>query len=248
MQVSTSDPASSPHVSSGAAEHCFYVGSSIVALAIAALAFLPGLVDPISRRGPVTPLVALHAAAFTGWLALYLLQSVLASTRNLRLHQRMGIIGSVLAFAMVVVGYRTTIEMVRRGFDLSGDLDRLGPVILQTSFQLWGLVVFGGLVLGALLNRRRSEVHKRLMWLTIPTLLGAPIVHAIGHFGLSLAVAPLANLALLAAGPLYERFVLGRLHPVSLWGSVSLAVFTNFLAVIITPSSAWRRLVLWLAS
>jgi hypothetical protein len=230
------------------AEHRFYVGSSIVALTIAALAFLPGLVEPSSRRGPVTFLVAIHGAAFTGWLTLYLVQSVLASTRNIRLHRRVGMGGAVLAFAMVVVGYRTTIDMVRRGFDLSGDLDRLGPVILQTSFQLWGLVVFGGLVLAAVLNRRRPDVHKRLVWLTIPTLLGAPVVHAIGHFGLPLAMAPLANVTLLAAQPLYERFTVGRVHPVSLWGSVSLLVFNNVLAVIVTPHPAWQRFVFWLAS
>jgi hypothetical protein len=36
---------------------------------------------------------------------------------------------------MIVIGYQTTIEMVRPGFELSGDLTlkRLGPVILQTS-------------------------------------------------------------------------------------------------------------------
>ena len=244
MQATTS----APLVSNGATEHRFYVGSSIVALAIATLAFLPSLVDATSRRGPVTPLVAVHGAAFMGWLVLYLVQSVLASTRNLREHRRMGTVGSVLAFAMVVVGYQTTIDMVRRGFDLSGDLDRLGPVILQTSFQLWGLLVFGGLVLAAVLNRRRPDVHKRLVWLTMPTLLGAPIVHAIGHFGLPLAVAPFANLALLSANPLYDRFILGRVHPVSLWGGVSLLVFNNLLAVIVTPNPGWQRFVLWLAS
>ena len=231
-----------------AAEHRFYVGSAIAALAIATVAFVPGIVDPTSRRGPITPLVAVHAAAFTGWLVLYLVQSVLASRGHLRLHRRLGVLGSVLAVAMIVIGYRTTIEMVRRGFDLSGDLERLGPVIVQTSFQLWGLALFGGLVLAAILNRRRPGVHKRLMWLAIPPLLGAPIVHAIGHFGLPLLLAPLANLTLLAANPLYDRIVLGRTHPVSLWGGVALILLANFLAVVVSPNPGWQRFVLWLAS
>ena len=248
MQATTSVPVSARPVSKAAAEHRFYVGSAIVALAIAIVAFVPGIVDPAPRRGALTPLVAIHAVAFTAWLVLYLVQGLLVSTGNLRLHRRLGVFGSVLAVGMIVLGYRTTIEMVRRGFDLSGDLDRLGPVISQTSFQLLGLPVFGGLVLAAVLNRRRPDVHKRLIWLTIPSLLGAPIVHAIGHFGLPLVVAPLANLALLAANPLYDRLVIGRMHPVSLWGSLSFLVFGNFLAVVVSPHPGWQRFVTWLAS
>jgi hypothetical protein len=230
------------------AEHRFYVGSAVAALAIAIAAFLPGIIDPASRRGSLTPLVGLHAAVFTGWLILYLVQTILASTGNIRIHRRLGAVGGVWAVAMIVVGYLTTIEMVRRGFDLSGDLDRLGPVLLQTSFQLWGLPVFGGLVLAAILNRRRPAIHKRLMWLTIPGLLMAPVVHAIGHNSLPLVVAPLANFALLAANPLYDRFVLGRFHAVSLWGGVVLIVFANVLAAVVSPSPTWQRFVLWLAS
>jgi hypothetical protein len=45
----------------------------------------------------------------------------------------LGVVGIVLALGMIVIGCQTTIEMVRRGFDLSGDLERLGPVLLQTS-------------------------------------------------------------------------------------------------------------------
>jgi hypothetical protein len=246
LQTTTAVRGSAAPIAS--AEHRFYVGSAVVALVIAAGAFLPGIVNPAARRGAITPLVAVHAAVFAAWLVLYLVQTVLASTGNLRWHRRLGVSGAVLAVAMIVVGYLTTIGMVKRGFDLSGDLDRLGPVITQTSFQLLGLVVFGGLVLAAILNRRRPSVHKRLMWLSVPPLLGAPVVHAIGHFGLPFAVAPLANLALLAANPVYERIALGRIHRVTLWGSVLSVVFANFVAGVVAPSAAWQHFVLWLAS
>jgi hypothetical protein len=87
------------------------------------------------------------------------------------------------------------------------------------------------------------------MWLTIPgTLMGAPVVHAIGHFGLPFAIAPLANISLLAANPLYDRVAHGRVHPVSLLGSVFFVVFANILAVVVSPSPTWQRFVVWLAS
>ena len=230
------------------ADHRFYVSSAIVALMVAMVAFAPGLLDSSSRRGPLTPLAALHAATFMGWLILYLTQTLLASRGNLRLHRRLGVAGAVLAPVMMVVGYRTTIEMVRRGFDLSGDLERLGPVMLNTSFQILGMPIFGGLVLAALLYRHRPDIHKRLMWLTIPAaLIGAPVAHIVGHHGLPLAFLPLANLLFLAANPIYDRLTHGRFHPVSLWAGIGFVVLANILAVG-AQHPRWEAFVLWLAS
>ena len=248
MQATTAVPIPQVFLRNAPADLGFYVGSAIVALATAAVGFAPGLVDPSLRRGPLTALTVAHAAAFTGWLVLYFVQTVLASTGNLRLHRRLGVAGVVLAVAMIVLGYQATIEMVRRGFDLSGDLDRLGPVVLQTPFQLVGLPVFGGLVLAAVLNRRRPDVHKRLMWLAMPGLIMAAVAHVMGHFNLPAVVAPLTNFALLSANPVHDRIFHGRMHPVSLWGAVFLLVLGNVLAAVVAPSPAWHRFVLWLAS
>jgi len=51
------------------------------------------------------------------------------------------------------------IEMVRRGFGLSGDRARQGPVVLQAPFQILGMPIFDGFLLAAVLNRRRAAVH-----------------------------------------------------------------------------------------
>ena len=247
MQATTAVPIPQVFPRNASADHRFYVGTAIVALAIAAVGFLPALIDGSSRRGPLTPLAAVHAAAFTGWLVLYLVQTLLASTGNLRVHRRLGSVGLVLAVVMIVLGYQASFAMIKRGFDMSGDLDRLGPVILQTPFQLLNLPLFGGLVLAAVLNRRRPDVHKRLMWLAMPPLLMAGVVHAVGHFGLSGVVAPLMNFLLPAANAVHDRMFHGRMHPVSLWGVVFFLVYGSILAVVIAPSPTWQRFVLWLA-
>jgi hypothetical protein len=44
---------------------------------IAMVGFVPGMAAPATRRGPLTPLVVLHALLFTGWLVLYLVQVLL---------------------------------------------------------------------------------------------------------------------------------------------------------------------------
>jgi hypothetical protein len=248
MQAITATRAPASAQRRRSADHLFYTGSALVLLALAIVAFVPGLIDGSSRRGPITVLAAVHGAAFFGWLILFLVQTLLAGSGSLHLHRRLGIVGIVLAIVMIVIGYRTTIAMVGRGYDLSGDLERLGPVVLQTSFQLCGLVVFGGLVLAAVLNRRSPDVHKRLMWLATSGLIGAPVAHAAGHYGLPFVILPLANFATLAANPVFDRIAHGRTHPVSLWGAVCLLIFSNVMAVFVSPSPAWQRFVLWLAS
>ena len=244
----TTVSASSIPIWRASADHRFYVSSAIVALVVAMVAFAPGLLDASSRRGPLTPLAALHSATFTGWLILYLTQTLLASRGNLRLHRRLGVAGAVLAPVMMVVGYQTTIEMVRRGFDLSGDLERLGPIMLNTSFQILGMPIFGGLVLAALLYRRRPDIHKRLMWLTIPAaLIGAPVAHIRRSLRPAIGVLPSRKSAVSCrqsdlrppgARPIPSCLTLGwhrlrgpRQHPGSR-----------------RATSRWEAFVLWLAS
>ena len=128
--------------------------------------------------------------------------------------------------------------------------DCLGPVILQTPFQILGMPIFGALVLGALLYRRRPDVHKRLMWLTIPAgLIGAPVVHIIGHFGLSPVVAPLAVSDVPCGQPGARPHGSRPPSPGFSLGQFRILRFRhNVLAGVVAPHPQWQAFVLWLAS
>jgi hypothetical protein len=227
----------------------FYVGTAIVALAFSVVGFAPGIVDPSARRGPLTPLVTLHGAAMTGWLLLYLAQTMLARSGRLGVHRRLGVAGAGLAALVVILGIAVTVEAGRRGFDLSGDLVRGNP-----SGDFVGLLIlpfgdallFGAFVGAALLYRRRPEVHKRLMLLAVfGTLMGAPIAHVRGHWNLPPVLPALLGLAFFFAAAVHDRLRDARIHPVSLWGAillVGLVVIRNLAA----PSAAWHGLVSWL--
>jgi hypothetical protein len=248
MTSASAAPVESARVRRASADHRFFVGTAVFSLALAIVGFAPAIVDPSSRRAPLTPLVIVHGAAFTGWLILYLVQTLLASSGNMRIHRRLGVVGVVLAVVMMVGSYQTTIEMLRRGFDLSDDLVKFGPLILSATFQLPVMPIFGGLVAAALLYRRHPAVHKRLMWLTISgPLLGAPLAHAIGHFGLPFVVAPLAAALFALANPIYDRIAHGRIHPVSLWGGLGFFLFGGFQAQVLAPNPKWQAFVMWLA-
>jgi hypothetical protein len=225
----------------------FHVGVAILAWVLSLAAFAPSIVNPSLRRGPVSGLVWGHAVLMAAWLALYGVQSWLAATGRVSLHRRLGVASIPIASGVVVTGYLVTVAMVRRGYDLSGDLSRAGANALdQAVFQFGALVIFSVLIAAALVARRRPQVHKRLMTLAVTQTLTAPLAHLVGHFQLSGLVMPAWGIAAVVVLLVYDRLVLGRVHPASLWVGIGLVILNNLQFAVIGPSSAWRVLMTWL--
>lgn len=228
----------------------FYIGMALLAFVISFAGFGPAMIHSEGRQAPMNLTVALHGTVFTAWLVLFLFQSLLVSTGNVRLHRRLGIIATALAMVMIVTGYFTATAMARRGFDLSGDLhaekDPLGLLV----FQLGDLLSFAVLVGLGVIYRRRADIHKRLMLLaTVGSLMGAPLAHIIGQIPALQSVPPiiLVPLVLLySSHAIYDRFTRGRIHPVSLWVPIGLFIWANLRAAVIGPSAWWREFAGWL--
>jgi hypothetical protein len=225
---------------------------ALVAMLIVIAGFGPGLVDPSMRRVPLTISLAAHGVVFAAWLVLFLTQTLLIPKGRFALHRRLGYAGAVLAVLMVVSGYVTAIAMARRGYDLSGDLvatvDDARTILV---LQLGDLVSFSILVAAAVLYRRRTYIHKRLMLLaTVGALMGAPLAHVIGHWPLLRNInAPIILIPLVMlyfAGAVHDRLSRGRIHPVALWVPTALFVWANLRAVIIGPSEMWHQFAAWL--
>lgn len=227
----------------------FYVGLGLVAVVLSIVAFAPSIGNETSRRGPLSPVVTLHAVSMSAWLALYLAQVWLVIGRRLGLHKRLGLSAIVVAVAVVVTGCMAVTAMVRRGYDLSGDLSRPPANALdQTVFQFGALLIFVVLVGSALILRRRPEAHKRLMALVvIQTLMAAPLAHLVGHFQLSGVILPAWGVGVALTFIAYDRRTLGRIHPVSLWVGPGLVVVNNLQFMVIGPSETWRHFVAWIA-
>jgi hypothetical protein len=113
-------------------------------------------------------------------------------------------------------------------------------------FQFGALVIFSVLIAAALVARRRPHVHKRLMTLTVMQTLTAPLAHLVGHFQLPGLVMPAWGIGAVVALLAYDRRVLGRVHPASLWVGVGLVVLNNLQFAVIGPSQGWRDLMNWL--
>jgi hypothetical protein len=244
----------------------FYVATAVAAILLNVAGFAPSLLDRSMRNGPPSTLVIVHGLVGSTWLLLFLAQTTLAATGRIGIHRRLGAAAPVLSVILIVLTFQMTIEMVRRGHDLSGDLFRPagppgGPVppVAEVDGGLGAFVSslnFGILVAAGWWNRRRPEIHKRLMLIALLSLAGVPLLHLVGYAvgrwpdlsGPAVMAVPLvgANL-LLFAGAVHDMMTRGRVHPISVW--VPLAVIaTGMLVFFLVGSAAWRQFTAWLAS
>jgi hypothetical protein len=129
---------------------------------------------------PLTGLYQLHGFLFTAWLLLFIGQTALVAAGRTALHRQLGIAGAVLAALLVIVGLTVAIEALRRGVAPPG----IDPRAFF-SLPVVDILIFAFLVGMAVVWRRSSEAHKRLM------LLGT----------ISLITAAVARFVLMTAGP-----------------------------------------------
>jgi hypothetical protein len=102
-------------------ERRFFTVMALAMIAISLLAFIPSITNPAKRRAPLSALAAAHGVVFFAWLLVFLIQSSLIATHRVAIHGRLGLASIVILALMIPLAYTTTIAMVRRGYDLSGD-------------------------------------------------------------------------------------------------------------------------------
>ena len=190
--------------------------------------------------GPWTPVVHTHAALFTAWVLLFIVQTALIAGRRVALHRRLGVVGALLAAAMVAAGARVAIASAKRGGAPPG-VDPLAFMVVP----LFDLVLFSSFIILALALRRDREAHKRLMLLAYVSIIAAATARLPGV--LTLGPPAFFGMALMfvVAGVIYDLSTRGRVHPVYKWGG-TLLVISVPLRLLISNTAAWRSLAGWL--
>lgn len=244
---------------SSAVDRYFFTVIAASMIVVSFAGFMPSIANPAGRRAPLSLLAAAHGIAFLAWLVLFLMQSRLVASGRIATHRRLGITGIFLLLLMIPLGYWSTISMVRRGFDLSGDL-KINPqphgeyIDPQNAsiFPLTDLPIFAILAGAALAYRRKPEIHKRLMLFANIALMGAPLAHFIGHTALlanlrqpAIIMIPISMFLLAAVARDY--LLMRRVRPLT-WG-LAVVMFASgpVRASLIGPSAAWHHFVIWLA-
>jgi len=197
----------------------------------------------ISGAAPLSTLLLVHGIVMTTWFVVFGVQVWLVATRRIRLHRRLGMFGLVLAACVVYVGFAAAIDAGRRGV---GSAFGVTPLMFM-AIPLFDMPVFALLVGVAAWQRRRPDIHKRLMLLaTLGMLTPAiariplPLIQNGGppvFFGLAIGIV----LACIAADTLWNR----RLHPACGWGG-ALIVAMLPLRVFIAETQVWARVASWL--
>lgn len=197
---------------------------------------------------PASPAVVhWHAALFTGWFVLFLVQATLIDRGRSRSHRRLGVVAVGLAVAMIVLGLTMTVRGAREGFTGVFPLPSGAPqdAIAFAVQGFFDIALFTSFLAGALWWRGRPDVHKRLMLLATISLLPAALVR-IPLPGLSrLVLAFVLALAFAIAQPLHDRLTRGRIHPVALWGGLAF-VASLPLRVVVGRTDAWHAFMVWL--
>ncbi|MEZ5929748.1 MAG: hypothetical protein R3C55_14865 [Parvularculaceae bacterium] len=179
---------------------------------------------------PAPLLVHAHALMYMGWVGIFLTQTILIVRGSVDLHRRLGAFAALYASVMLVMGAAVALESVREA--------RVPPFFVNSLFlglSAMELLTFAGLTAAAVLLRRRSDWHKRLMLCGIIALM-APAwgrvlpMSALGPAG-GFAIMG-AQLGYISVGMGFDLITRGRIHPAYFWGAaamVVLAVGTPFL-------------------
>ena len=194
---------------------------------------------------PLTMLLYVHGFVFSVWVALFVVQTRLIATNNIRVHMRVGIAGVAMAALVVVIGVLTVVVSARIPRDRP-----LGLTAPQfTIVPLMSVALFAALAGAAVVQRRKPQVHKRLMTLAMISVLGPPVARLIvligqpqHYLGLQTGVVVVFVVWCLVADWLRHRIV----HPVySLGGALLIASWP--LRATVAHTETWTRVGNWMA-
>ncbi|MDP3492910.1 MAG: hypothetical protein Q8R82_07335 [Hyphomonadaceae bacterium] len=228
----------------------FFLVASVLMVLIVFLGFLPSFYLRFQFRTTPLPIhLLVHGVVMTAWMLLFLAQTVLVATRRSDLHRKLGVAGAVLAATVVVVGVHATLSMP--GYYAAKGIVLPFPVEILVVGNLFGFMLFAGYVAAAILLRRDTPTHKRLMyWASIVTMgpaltpmrsLGEMILpYFPTTFPPEIALGWVAWSALL----IHDWRVMRGFHPATVIGGILLLFISPAIVdwfLLIEPVLAWVR-------
>jgi hypothetical protein len=211
----------------------FSVATALLCAAIVVWGFAPSFLVPLLHGRPrATLVVDLHAAAFFGWIVLYVVQTALAGSR-VEIHRRVGVLAFALVPIMVVTGVTVALGQAARG----GDDARAFLLVPLTDISLFA--VLAGWALHA---RGDRAMHQRLMLVATVALLPPAMGRALAMGSTVTSLAGDSILVIAAVRDLIQR---GRVHRAYLLGG-ALVLATHALRATLADTATWQHLASWL--
>lgn len=156
----------------------FFAAAALTMLLVMCAGFYPFYLRAEGMAGRKIPhqllaLVSVHGAAMTSWVVLFLVQTLLIPTRNVRVHMKLGWVGVGVAVVIAVSGFVVAVQSVRLapGIPFWGMAYRQFLLVMLAEATLFSLFV-----IAAVAARRRPKTHRVLMLLaTLSILAGATV-------------------------------------------------------------------------
>jgi hypothetical protein len=177
--------------------------------------------------------IHLHAAVFTGWLVLLLVQASLVASGNTKLHRKLGVAGGIYGLVIVLLGliiaFLFPIQNIESGI---WSLDEAASFLI---LPLGDMLIFSGFFGAAIWYRSKIEIHKRLILLASVMLVFPAVARIFGETQIFALV--FFWLAPVMAGIILDRVLHKKIHPVYLLG---VAVFLMSIArMLVWQSEGW---------
>jgi len=233
----------------------FYVWMAGTCLLIAFVGFIPTYWARLAS-GTFTgaPILHIHGALFFTWTLFFFAQTVLVATGRTPDHRSWGMAGISLATAMACTVVLSAINAVK----VAGAIGMADQALRFSYVSLTSVVLFASLLAAAIVAVKRSEIHKRLMLLSMIPLMQAAMARlfmtlfappgAMGPPPVFVSVPPglLVDL-LIVAGIAHDWRTRGRPHPVYLICG-PLLVANQVLAVALSATPTWMSIARWVQS
>ena len=221
----------------GLIDKYFYFAMAVLIAAITIYGFHFTILENLVEAAVPRPLIVwVHAAVFTSWLILFLVQSGLVRIRRVSWHRTLGWLGLAIGISMPFLGSATAIVMDRFRFQrLHADPTyEANFLILQLNDTLLFAIFFAL----AALWRRKPDRHRRLMLIATCGLTSA----AFGRFP-SVAISDVYFYVLIdlliAFGAIRDVLIDRRVHPVYRYALPALALEQYFVMYTYLHTLPW---------
>jgi hypothetical protein len=201
----------------------FFLAMSGSFLLLVVAGFAPTFTLKMLFQSPELPLyLHAHGAILTMWYLLAFVQPALVAAGRTDLHRRLGVAGVVTAVGVVAIGAVVLVSFVPRA------LANPAFAITDISMVFYGdavlLLLFLGLVISAVVLRRRPASHKRLMLIASMSIVG-PALGRLSRFGVLATISEVTFVlgsyaALNALIILHDLVTLRTVHRVTLIGTI----------------------------
>lgn len=201
---------------------------------------------PVLGGNPLRMLTHIHGILMSAWILLFALQVYLIRSKNIKLHMRLGWIGVALAVLIIPFGLLTALSAAKYGSaSFTLEISPLGFMIVPFVDMILFPVFFGL----AIYWRKRPAHHKRLMMLTVLSVLPAAVARI-----------PIASLQ--ALGPLwffgfpdvlllgiigYDRWRTGNFN-LPLVAGAAVLIASHPLRIMLMENETWLAFAAWATS